>query len=225
MKPYIDDEDHFDIGFEQFKLRPGLEMEVRDEAGKLLGQHVQFVSTLPNKDVLLSIQAGSAEQIALKEHARYQFSGFNGRFDFSFTASALKVDATQFTVLLDTPAMVSIRFVRKHQRTDLALAASITVPGQGGAVPVTVRNLSLGGASVDSVKPLGAKGGTAKLHLQITFDGKKEDLALLSAIRRVSESRESLMFNTGIEFVNASREDKLLLHYYISTLEKEFNLI
>lgn len=31
MKPNIEnDEDHFDIGFEQFKLRPGLELEVHD---------------------------------------------------------------------------------------------------------------------------------------------------------------------------------------------------
>lgn len=225
MKPYIDDEDHFEIGFEQFKLRPGLEMEVRDDAGKLLDQHVQFVSALPNKGVLLAVQTRSAEPIALQENTRYQFNGFNGRFDFSFAASALKVDATQFTVLLDTPAMASIRFVRKHQRTDLTLPASATTPAQGSPAPVTVRNLSLGGASVDSVKPLGAKGGQVKLHLQITFDGKKENLSLLSTIRRVSESRESLMFNSGIEFVNASREDKLLLHYYISTLEKEFNLI
>ncbi len=225
MKPYIDEGDHFDIGFEQFRLRPGLELEIHDAAGKQLDHTAQFVMAHTGKDVLLSIPANDPAKIAMQESASYQISGFNGKFDFAFTAQALKVDRTQFTVLLAAPATVTIRFVRRHQRTGIALAASVSVPGQGSPVPVTVRNLSMGGAGIDSVKPLGAKGGSLKLHFQITFDNRKEDLSLISAIRRVSESRESLMFNTGVEFVNASREDKLLLHYYISTLEKEFSLI
>ena len=226
MKPYIDDEDHFDVGFEQFKLRPGLELDVHDgSSGRLLDHKAQFVAAHVGKDVLIAIQVDDPSRMAMKAGERYQIIGFNGRYDFSFSAEALKVDREQFTVLLAAPTSVSIRFVRKYRRADLALSASVLLPGKTSPVQVTVKNLSLGGAALASINPLGAKGDSITLRLQITFDNKKEDLNLVAAIRRISESNESLMLNTGVEFVKANRDNKLLLHYYISTLSDEFDLV
>ncbi len=227
MKPHIDDdEDHFDIGFEQFKLRPGLELEVHDgSSGRLLDLKAHFVMAHAGRDVLIAMQINDPARMTMKAGERYRISGFNGKFDFSFTSEALKVDREQFTVLLAAPITVSIRFVRKHRRADLALPAGVILPGKSSPVHVTIKNLSLGGAAIASVKPLGAKGDSVTLVLQVTFENKKEDLNLVSAIRRISESNESLMLNTGVEFVNASRNDKLLLHYYISTLSNEIDLI
>jgi hypothetical protein len=227
VKPYIDDdEDHFDIGFEQFKLKPGLELEVQDESSnRLLGHKAHFVMAHAGKDVLISIQENDPAKMTMEAGKRYTISGFSGSFDFSFSAAALKVDREQLTVLLAAPVSVSIRFVRKHRRADLALPASVLLPGQSSPVRVTIKNLSLGGASLASIKPLGAKDSSVTLRLQITFDNKKEELNLASVIRRISESDESLMLNTGLEFVNASRNDKLLLHYYISTSSSNIDLI
>ena len=175
--------------------------------------------------MLVSIAVRDPAKIAMQAGERYRLSGFNGRFDFSFSVPVLRVDRAHFTVLLAPPATVAISFVRQHQRAALALPATVTFSGKREAVPVTVRNLSLGGASMDSVELLGAKGAAVTLQLQITFDNKKEILNLVSVIRRVSESSESLMFNSGVEFVHASREDKLLLHYYTTTLATEYNLV
>jgi len=225
VKPGIDDEDHFDIGFEQFKLRPGLELDVHDSAGKLLEHPAQFVMAYPGRGVLVSIQVTDPDKIAMYVAEHYRISGFNGRFDFSFTSEALKVDRAQFTVLLAAPATVSIRFVRRHQRKGLALPAAVSLAGKDKPILVTVKDLSPGGAAIDSVTPLGVKGDTVNLLLQVPFEGKKESLNLVSVIRRVSESDESLMFKTGVEFVGASRNDKLLLYYYIGALEKEYNLV
>jgi len=226
VKPYIAEEDHFDIGFEQFKLKPGLELEVHDgSSGRLLDHQAHFVSAHAGKDVLIAIREDDPAKVAMEAGKSYRISGFNGKFDFSFSSVALKVDRTQFTALLAAPTTVSIRFVRKERRADLALAASVICRGNSSPVQVTVKNLSLSGASIASSKPLGAKGESVTLCVQITFDNKKEELALVSVLRRISESNESLMLNTGVEFVNASRNDKLLLHYYISTLSREFDLI
>ncbi|HEY5993326.1 MAG TPA: PilZ domain-containing protein [Gallionellaceae bacterium] len=225
MKPFIDnDEDHFDIGFEQFKLRPGLELELHDSSGRLLDHKAQFIMAFSDRGVLISFRMGPADKTGMNEGERYQVSGFNGRFDFSFTSQALKVDPSQFTALLAIPAKVSIHFVRRHPRKDLALAAAVTLPSKE-TFPVTIRNLSLGGAAIDSVKPLGAEGGSFNLLIQVVFENKKEVLNLVAQVRRSSASDESLMFRTGVEFVNASRTDKLLLHYYISTVANEFILI
>ena len=227
MKPHIDDdEDHFDIGFEQFKLKPGLELELHDgSSGRLLDHRAHFVAAHPGQAVLIAIQVNDPAKVALEVGKRYRISGFNGRFDFSFSCEAQKVDRAQRTVLLTAPATVSIRFVRKHRRADLALPAVVLCSGNSSPVQVTVKNLSLGGAALASTGPLGAKGDSVTLCLQITFDNHKEDLNLVSVIRRASESHDSPMLNTGVEFVNASRVDKLLLHYYISTLSTEFDLV
>lgn len=226
MKPQIEEEDHFDIGFEQFRLKSGLELEVYDAtSGRLLGHRAHFVSSHVGKDVLIAIQEDDPAKLAMEVGKSYRLSGFNGKFDFSFTANVLKVDRSQFTVQLAAPVSVSIRFVRKEKRAELALAANVLLPKQSSTVQVTVKNLSLSGASIASAKPLGAKGETITLRFPITFDNQTEDLNLVSVIRRISESNESLMLNTGVEFAKASRHDKLLLHYYISTLSREFDLI
>lgn len=220
-----DDEDHFDIGFEQFRLKPGLELEVHDEAtGRLLDCRVQFVLSHAGKGVLIAFQADDPAKLPLEAGKRYRVSGFSGKFDFAFSSDALKVDYAQSTVLLAAPASVAIRFVRKHRRASLALAARVVQRGKS-PVQVTVRNLSLGGAAISSVTPLGNRGDSVTLCLEITFDNKKEDLCLVSVIRRISESGDSHMRETGVEFVNASRLDKLLLHYYITTLTDEFYLV
>ncbi len=226
MHPFIDDYvDHFEVGFEQFRLRPGLELEVHDESGRPLEHHAQFVMAYPGKGVLVSLRVNDPDRIAMQPGVRYQLSGFNGKFDFSFTAEAQKVDRAQFTALLAAPATVTIRFVRRHHRTALALPAAVSTRSAAGASPVTIRNLSMGGAGVSSVQPLGATGDSVTLRLQITFENQKEGLDLAAVIRRSGPSHESIMFDTGLEFVNASRVDKLLLHYYLTTLANEYHVI
>lgn len=226
-RQYVDDDgNHFDIGFEQFKLKPGLELEMHDATtGRLLQCRVQFVLCHAGKDVLIAFQADDPAKLPLEAGKRYRVSGFSGKFDFAFSSDALKVDYAQSTVMLAAPASVAIRFVRRHRRASLTLQASVVQRGQRTPVQVTVRNLSMGGAALASVNPLGARGESVTLRLEVTFDNKKEDLCLVSVIRRLSESGESLMLETGVEFVNTSRHDKLLLHYYITTLASEFDLL
>ncbi len=226
MKPYLDhDDDHFEIGFEQLRLGPGLELAVRDASDTMLDHKAQFVMSFPGKGVLISIRVLDPAKIAMQAGEIYHVSGFTGRFDFSFAAEAVKVDRSLFTVMLTMPAKVSLRFVRKHQRTSLAVPGNVLLAGEKTPVPVTIKNLSLGGASLDSVKPLGAKGDAVTVLLEVTFEGQKENLNLAAVIRRSSESDESLMYSNGVEFLNASRTDKLLLHYYITSTANDLSLI
>jgi len=217
--------DHLEIGFEQFKLKPGLELELHDEAGKPLPHKGQFVMALPGKGVLVALQVSDPAQIALRPGAPCRVSGFNGKFDFAFNTEALKVDGSQFTAMLAAPASVTINFVRKHARTDLSIPAAVSSPRGGAGSAVTVRNLSVGGAAVSSVQPLGAKGEPVVLQLQVMFESRKELLRLAAIVRRSGAAKDSLMYDTGLEFVNPSRTDRLLLHYYLNTLTNEYAVI
>ncbi|HKB60040.1 MAG TPA: PilZ domain-containing protein [Gallionellaceae bacterium] len=226
MKTVTDDQpDHFRVDFEQFKLRPGVELDVHDDSGRQLEHRAQFVMAYPGKGVLVSIRANDPSRIAMRTGARYQLSGFNGRYDFSFTAEAEKVDAAQFTALFARPAEVTIRFTRKHERIPLALPATVASDAMGNSTPVTIRNLSLGGAAISSIQPLGRPGESLTLQMHVTFDGQKHPLKLFSVIRRSGHSDASLMFDTGLEFAHPTLTDKLLLHYYLSTVASDFNVI
>ncbi len=225
MKPFLDqDDDHFEVGFEQLRLGSGLELAVRDAADTMLDHKAQFVMSFPGKGVLISLRVHDPAKIAMQPGEVYHVSGFSGRFEFGFAAEAIKVDRTLFTVMLAVPAKVSLKLVRKHQRTGLVMPGNVLLAGEKNPVPVTIKNLSLGGASLDSVKPLGAKGDSLTLLLEVTFEDKKENLDLAAVIRRAAESDESLMYSNGVEFVNASRADKLLLHYYITTAVNDLGL-
>lgn len=217
--------DQFRVDFEQFKLRPGVELDVHDDTGQQLEHRAQFVMAYPGKGVLVSIRATDPDKIAMRTGARYQLSGFNGRYDFSFTAEAEKVDAGQFTALFARPAEVTIRFARKYERIPLALPATVASDAMGDSTPVTVRNLSLGGAAVSSIHPLGRPGESLTLQMQVSFDGDNHYLKLFSIIRRSGHSDASLMFDTGLEFSHPTLTDKLLLHYYLTTVSNDYNVI
>lgn len=220
----VGDADHFDIDFRQFRLRPGLELEIHDIKGRLLHDRAQFVLAHA-QDLLIAVPVDSPEELAVVADQRYRINGFNGRFDFMFSAEVKKVDQSQCTVLLAAPASVTIRFVRKYPRLSLSLPATFTRPEPEPAGEGTLKNLSMGGAAIETVLPPGKVGDSVTLHFTITFDGEPEDIALEAAIRRVSESRDALLYSTGLEFTQLGRDQKLLLHYFITTVANEYNLI
>lgn len=226
MDPVIqDDVDHFEVGFEHFKLRPGLELELQGAAGKPLPHRAQFVMAYPGKGVLVSLQAGDPSNIALEPGTPCRVSGFNGKFDFFFDTRVRKVDPIQFTAMLASPASITVRFVRKYPRMDLALPGTVSSPRGSGGSDVTIRNLSIGGAAISSVQPLGGRGEPLLLHLQVMFENRREPIRLSTVVRRSGMAGESLMYDTGVEFVNPTRMDKLLLHYYLNTLAREYAVI
>lgn len=226
MDPVVEnDVDHLEIGFEHFKLKPGLVLELHDDAGRLLPYKAQFVMSYPGKGVLVSLLAGDPQHIALEPGSYCQLSGFTGKFDFSFKTRARKVDRSQFTAMLATPPAVTVRFVRKHPRISLTLPGEAASPHDRVNEPITIRSLSMGGAALSSTRPLGAKGEPLMLQLQVMFENRVVPIRLSTVVRRSWHTRESARYDVGVEFVNASRMDKLLLHYYLSTQADEYAVV
>lgn len=205
------------VSLQQLRIKPGLELTLLDKSGRILNHKAQFVAALEN-GVLLTFPMDAPEQIELRAGESYHISGFTGKFNFTFTSKAIKVDHRQFNALVSHPASAAAHFVRKNLRAELMLPATILSAGSKNPAPVVVNNLSIAGAGIDSSEPLGEIGDEVTLLLQVKFEKKKEDLKLASVIRHITETGDANKLRTGLDFMDPSQSDKLLLHYHINTL-------
>lgn len=210
-------ETNLEIALQELRLRPGTEMTVVDSKGKELSHKTQFIAVFVGKSILVSLKVDSTPKIALREGEQYHFGGFTGKYDFSFSASVLQVDKAQFNARLTCPASVSVKLVRNNLRVKLALASQVM---QGNiATPIVINDLSASGACLNSQIPLGKVGDRFNLTLPVDFEKKKNILNLTTEIRHITETEQGL--HTGVEFIETTQQDKLMMHYFVNTLHDE----
>lgn len=207
-------ETHVKVPLQELRLRPGTEMMILDSKNKMLPHKAQFIAIFAGRSILVSVLVDDINKIALNEGETYLFKGFTGIYDFSFTASVLKVDKSQFNARLSCPETVSIIIVRSNLRVRLAMATSAVKDSNTSAI--VINDLSAGGAGFNSAAPVGAVGERIQISLPIEFEKKKVVLNLTSEIRHISETGQGL--KTGVEFVDISQQDKLMLHFFVHNM-------
>lgn len=207
-----------EVGIQELRLRPGIELKLLDSKGSMLPHKAQFIAVFAGKSILVSLMVDDTRKIFLHEGDSYLIKGFTGIYDFSFTTTVLQLDGGQFNARLSCPAAVAVKFVRSHLRVQLSLSASVLLPNVDTPNPIVVSDLSAGGAGLDSSAPLGAIGERLQLALPIEFERKKINLNLTSEIRHITHTEQGL--KTGVEFVGTTQQDKLMLHYFVNTLSE-----
>lgn len=204
------------VGIQELRLRPGCELKLFDNKGNMLAHRAQFIAVFGGKSLLISMMVDSSRKIALREGDTYQVKGFTGIYDFSFNASVLQVDGAQFNARLSSPDSVTVKFVRSHLRVQVNLPSKGKLTNQDHPTALLVTDLSVGGVGVESASPLGNVGERITLELPMEFEKKKTSLNLTAEIRHVNQAGTGT--RTGLEFIDASQHDKLMLHYLVSTL-------
>lgn len=208
-------DNYVEASLQELRLRPGTELELLDSKGKMLAHKAQFVALFAGKSALISLLVDNTRKIALRENESYTIKGFTGKHDFSFTSTVLHLDSAQFNARMSCPESVSVKFVRSHLRVQLALPSSVTLPGMDTPTLINIGDLSVRGASIVANAPLGAVGERLHLALPVEFDRKKINLHLASVIRHITQTEYGLRI--GVEFVEPTQNDKLMLHYFVST--------
>lgn len=207
----------------ELRLRPGMEIKLLDSKGNMLAHKAQFIAIFSGKSILISMLVDDSRKVSLHAGDTYLIKGFTGKYDFSFSASVLQVDGAQFNARLSYPQTVTVKFVRSHLRVKLDLSINAPLPEQNTPSTITVTDLSIGGAGIASTTPLGSIGKRIHLTLPVEFEKKKMDLNLDSEIRHITETESGL--KTGVEFVDVSQHDKLLLHYLVNSLSENVAII
>jgi c-di-GMP-binding flagellar brake protein YcgR len=218
MNHEMSTDDKINVSIPELRLRPGTEMKILDSKGRILSHKAQFVAVFAGKSILISLLVDNTKKIELRAGENYLVRGFTGKYDFSFNSSVLHIDSAQFNARFSCPESVAVKFVRSHLRAAISLEASVSAENKDNATSIIVKDLSAGGAGLDSAQPLGSIGEKIQLTLPVEFEKKKVNLSLTSIIRHITEMGTKI--RTGVEFENASQSDKLMLHYYVHTLSE-----
>ena len=175
MNQAINTDGYVEVGIHELRLRPGTELRILDGKGNMLNHKAQFVAVFAGKSILLSLLLEDSRKIEIRPGDSYHIKGFTGKYDFSFTSSVLNIDDAQFNARLSCPDTVAVKFVRKHLRANVSVPATISATDASNPAAIMVKDLSAGGAGIDSGKTLGSIGDKIMLAIQVEFEKKESE--------------------------------------------------
>ena len=202
------------VSLESLKLRPGTMMQVRQDVNGAPICEVQLLGVIRGKSVMVGFKADSRSKATLHEGKNYLLRGFSGQEDFSFTAQAQQVFKSPVAyATLVYPAMVDVKVIRKAMRSKVSLRAKASLQGKNIPHEVTLIDVSIAGAKIDSLARIGPPGELINLTFAVEIEKNKVDLDLLSTIRYTTQSERGEGYSIGVEFHELSRDNQLVLHY------------
>ena len=139
---------------------------------------------------------------------------FSGQCVFSFSVFVEKVIKLPFKYLhLSFPEHISGQVIRKSRRIKCNILASVSE----ASIPATITNISVTGAEINALSPLGALGEKIILSFTITILDKDIALSVQSIIRSVKEGKKNGadIFYFGVEFTELKTEQIIELHSLI----------
>jgi len=144
----------------------------------------------------------------------YIIQGFSGQHDFSFSSQATQIfkEPVAYAMLV-YPDSVAARVVRKAIRTKISLPAIASLHGNDIAHDVTLKNVNMSGAKMDSVSRIGPPGELVNLSFEVDVEKSKVNVALPCSIRYTTKSESGDGYSTGVEFKDITRDNQLVLHY------------
>lgn len=209
------------VGFETLRLRPGMLLHAQPLAEASSRYDVQFLGIIEGKGVMVVPHGVLSLKIGMHAGQDFIMRGFTGQYDFSFASKIIRIfdysyrDPPLAYVLLSYPETVDARLVRGALRVKASLPASISVGGDGSVVAATIIDLSVAGCLVNSSVALGVTDDQVNLAFSIDFENEKLDMAIQATIRRCLKSNSEDGFETGLLFNDISRNEKLMLYYYV----------
>jgi hypothetical protein len=179
---------------------------------------VRYLGGLRGHSLMTTLPLVDGDPIWMRPGASYIFRTLSGMYVYAFTSKVLKARSKPYPYAhFAYPAMVQARQVRRAARVRLSLPA-LARRADGGAVAVTLRDLSLNGVLIESADHLGAVGDTLELELPIALDEVNKRMKLAATLRNcagVSAEGCSPPLRAGLEFGRLGNDDLLLLHYFI----------
>lgn len=209
------------VSFESLKLRPGSTLKIQHTAHGSPDGEVQLLGAVREKSVMVALKGDNGIKTGLEVGKDYLLRGFSGQHDFSFSSHVTQVFSAPFPyAMLAYPGTVEARMVRKTVRTKTSLPGTVSPVGKNMPLDITLADVSMEGAMLNSTAPLGNAGEQVNLSFTVDFEKNKIDLALLATIRYVNKIDGS-GYSIGTEFKDLTQNDKLVLHYVAQSYATE----
>lgn len=209
-------ESNFTVNFSALKLRAGTFVKLQSLKKGVPDCEGEFVAAVHGKSILVAQPASAMGQKGLQAGDRYLVRGFNGTSEFTFTSEILQVQDVLFSYAhLAYPDAVEVRVVRDALRVKVSIPV-VTMP-DGALKPIsgTLKNLSIEGAMVESMAPMGSESTAISIAFSTIFEERKVDLKIPAVIRNVHKHDAGGVFRSGLEFGDIAYHDKLVLYYLL----------
>ena len=207
------------VPLDEIHLGIGDSLQLQSRApGDNTRHQVRLIGYARNRAVLVTTPLVDGAPCLIREGHPFVVRFFSGRSAYAFATSVRKsANVPQPHLFLDYPAEVRGLQIRQSARAETQLPAS--VPGPNGApVQAMVRNISLGGALLQSARPLGAVGDTLALSFCVTVQSVEQTITTHVSIRtsrkNADEGTEET-YETGVQFLDLAAKDQLALTGFV----------
>jgi len=169
---------------------------------------IALITSMPLSDSLVGDPLIEGDQI----HVRL----FSGQSAYSFAASVDKIIKYPFKYIhLSFPENISSQNIRKSRRV------RCHIPGQCSdahkEITLTVTDVSVSGASIESLMPLGSLGSEIRLSFAVAILDEAIPLVIKGVIRSVKPMNKNgtKIICSGIEFVELEKKQQTALRHFI----------
>lgn len=220
MSNYSAELDDVQVGFKTLRLRPGILLHAEPVAGASATFDAQFLGVINGKGIMVAPLDPFTLKDGLHSGERIVIRGFSGQYDFYFESHVLQFfdyrlrNPPLASALISCPETVEAKLVRSAMRVRACLPAAVSI-GQIHPVAVTLKDVSVTGALIESPVALGVLGDKLELAVSIDFEDEKQDLLIPAVICRCATGDAQEGFQIGLLFENISQKDKLLLYYFV----------
>lgn len=203
------------VSFTSLRLRPGTILHIQNDAIGAPLTEIHFLGSIADKIIMVTQKIDSNNKTLLSMGNDYILHGFSGQYDFSFTTQVTGLHQAPFPyATLAYPTSVHAKLVRKLARVKTALPASVTSLSADTVADVTLADLTVAGALMDSVSAIGRVDEMVHIAFTVDLGNERKELAVLARVRHVHPTASG-SYHIGVEFKDLSQNDKLALHYIV----------
>jgi c-di-GMP-binding flagellar brake protein YcgR len=200
-------------------IRAGMALQTRRLVEGATKKESQFFGAIEGKGVMVGPLGADGVNLELETGEVCVVRGFTGQHEFSFVSKVLQTFEKPFVyALLLYPEQVDVRQVRQSMRIKTSWPTTAMAPATAGTlavgpIDVTLVDISLSGAMIQSPTALAAIGTTITLSMSVVFDNAPIELRLAAKVCHSNKGTSDSEFYIGMAFSNVSQNDKLVLHF------------
>jgi hypothetical protein len=200
-------------------LRTGMALQTRRLVEGASKKESQYFGAIESKGVMVGPLGPDGDKTGLTEGEICVVHGFTGQYEFSFLSKVLQTFEKPFVyALLAYPTKVDARLVRQSMRTKVSWPTTIelrSIAGvaNGGAVPVTLIDISMQGAMIKTATAPAAVGEVLTVNMVVSIDEAPSSLRLMASVCHNNKASYEDVCFVGLAFKELSQQDKLVLNY------------
>ena len=216
-----------EVGFEDMNLRVGTAMQMQQESASGKEQFaVRYIGEIPGVSFLTTLPKRGDSAIWMRQGALLTFRVLAGTDVYAFSTTVLRARSRPASYAhFALPGVVRSRAVRRYLRVETTLPVEVTRADATHTMAI-LYDLSLRGATLELVGVLASPGDPIRVEVPLILPEVTKKLELNAVVRNCSDYEDSVAkgrFRYGIEFVDITEEDSLLLHYFIDHLIAELH--